>query len=261
MLESMFATAPAEARETYEREGFVVLRGLFDAAEIAHAADEAQVLMERCRPLISVRNLRCRWQTNVNNGACEFETFDPIIDLSAVCRSLALDPRLMGALADLYGEPACLFKDKLIYKPPGLTGYGLHQDWIAWPGFPRSFLTVLVPFDPVDAGNGATEVFPGYHKNGSLSEEDGQYHELPLDVIDESRGVVLTLEPGDVAIFGGFTPHRSAPNRSTRWRRQLYLSYNSLSDGGEQRDKHYAEFHVWLRKKYAEYGKADVYFE
>ena len=142
MLESMFATAPAEARETYEREGFVVLRGLFDAAEIAHAADEAQVLMERCRPLISVRNLRCRWQTNVNNGACEFETFDPIIDLSPACKALALDSRLLGALADLYGEPACLFKDKLIYKPPGLRGYDLHQDNISWPSFPRSFLTL-----------------------------------------------------------------------------------------------------------------------
>jgi hypothetical protein len=70
----------------------------------------------------------------------------------------------------------------------------------------------------------------------------------------------LTLAPGDVAIFGGFTPHRSAPNRSDRWRRQLYLSYNALSDGGDQHDKHYAEFHAWLRKRYAEHGKHDVYF-
>jgi hypothetical protein len=261
MFDSLIATPLREAREAYEREGFVVLRGLFGPEEIARAADEVLALMERCRPLISVRNLRCRWQTNVISGACELETFDPIIDLSPACRDLALDPKLLGALAVLYGERACLFKDKLIYKPPGLTGYGLHQDWIAWPGFPRSFLTVLVPFDAADAGNGATELFPGYHKAGSLSVEDGHYHELPLSTVDESRGVLMNLEPGDVGIFGGFTPHRSAPNRSTRWRRQLYLSYNKLSDGGEQRDKHYAEFHAWLRVKYAEYGKTDVYFE
>jgi len=261
MLESIIATLRCAARESYERDGFVVLRGLFDADEIARAAAESQELLERCKPLISVRNLRCRWQTNVATGACEFETFDPIIDLSPACRSLALDPRLLDALAELYGEPACLFKDKLIFKPPGLPGYNLHQDWIAWPGFPRSFLTVLVPFDAADAGNGATEVFPGYHKSGSLSQKDGDYHELPLDLVDASRGVLMVLEPGDVGIFGGFTPHRSAPNRSTRWRRQLYLSYNSLSDGGEQREKHYAEFHVWLRRKYAQYGKTDVYFE
>jgi hypothetical protein len=226
---------------------------------MAEASVEADALHQR-HDLIAVENLRCRWQPNVHTGACEFETFDPVIDLGPVCRRIALDGRLLAALAVLYGEEACLFKDKLIFKPSGLKGYGLHQDWIAWPGFPRSFLTVLVPFDRADADNGCTEVFPGYHKNGSLSPEDGQYHELPLEQIDEARGVNLELDPGDVAIFGGFTPHRSAPNRSDRWRRQLYLSYNKHSDGGHQREKHYEEFHRWLHVKYAEYGKTNLYF-
>jgi ectoine hydroxylase-related dioxygenase (phytanoyl-CoA dioxygenase family) len=254
--------APAtEPRLAYERDGYVVLPGLLPADAVACAAAEADELLERCRRQISVRNLRCRWQTNVETGECDFETFDPIIDLSPACRDLAHHSRLLAALADLYGEPASLFKDKLIYKPPGVKGYALHQDWIAWPGFPRSFLTVLVPLEPAGRDNGGTELFPGYHHGGPLSPEDGDYHELPVDLVDESRGVVPEMRPGDVAVFGGFTPHRSAPNRSGRWRRQLYLSYNKHSDGGEQRDKHYAEFHVWLRKKYAEYGKTDVYFE
>ena len=54
---------------------------------------------------------------------------------------------------------------------------------------------------------------------------------------------------------------RRNTNRSERWRRQLYLSYNAFSDGGHQRTNHYEEFHVWLRKKYAEYGKTETYFE
>jgi ectoine hydroxylase-related dioxygenase (phytanoyl-CoA dioxygenase family) len=247
-------------KDAYDRDGFVVLRGLFSSAEMAAAAAEANVLLRR-NDLISVRNLRCRWQTSVTSGECSFETFDPVIDLAPACRAIAEHPRLLAELADLYGEPACLFKDKLIYKPPGLPGYGLHQDWIAWPGFPRSFLTVVVPLDSTDAANGCTEVFPGYHTGGSLSQEDGQYHELPAGTVDETRCVPLALEPGDAAVFSGFTPHRSAPNCSERWRRQLFLSYNKLSDGGPQRDAHYAEFHQWLRKRYAEYGKTDVYFE
>jgi ectoine hydroxylase-related dioxygenase (phytanoyl-CoA dioxygenase family) len=261
MVETPIAAVAAPERHAYERDGYIVLRGLFSAGEIAEAAEEADELLDRYRRLISTQNLRCRWQTNVHTGACEFETFDPIIDLSYACRRIALDARLLGALADLYGEPACLFKDKLIYKPPGLTGYALHQDWIGWPGFPRSFLTVLVPFDAADRDNGATEVFPGYHHNGPLSPVDGDYHALPVDLVDPARGVLMNLQPGDVGIFGGFTPHRSAPNRSSRWRRQLYLSYNKLSDGGAQRERHYAEFQEWLRKKYAQYGKTDVYFE
>src|SRR5262249_44822675 len=147
----------------------------------------------------------------------------------------------------LYGEPACLFKDKLIYKPPGCPGYDLHQDWIAWPDFPRSFLTVLVPLDSATRENGCTIVYAGHHHQGPLSPTDGNYHPLAPGLVDESRAVPLELRPGDVAIFGGFVPHRSEANRSSGWRRQLYLSYNRAGDGGHQRDAHYAEFHRWLR--------------
>jgi hypothetical protein len=254
------APLAAALREDYEEQGFLILRGLFAPVELARAAAEAVALLRR-HDLISTRNLRCRWQPNVVTGECQFETFDPVTDIGPVCRELAHDVRLLSVLEALYGEEACLFKDKLIFKPPGVKGYGLHQDWIAWPGFPRSFLTVLIPIDAATVANGCTEVFPSYHRQGSLSPGDGQYHELSLDRIDESKGVPLELEPGDVAIFGGFTPHRSRSNHSGGWRRQLYLSYNKKSDGGEQREKHYEEFHRWLRVKYAEYNKTDVYFE
>jgi hypothetical protein len=245
--------------DRYLLDGYLVCRGLIPRHEIAEVSAEANRVFGR-RDLIDFRNIRCRWQNHFETGECRFDTFDPVIDLSDTIARIARDPRILDVVGALYGEQACLFKDKLIYKPPGATGYGLHQDYIGWPTFPRSFVTVLVPIDPSSDENGATEVFPGYHKEGCLSPEDGEYHELPLTVIDESRGVRLNLEPGDIAIFGGFTPHRSDPNKSNTWRRQLYLSYNATSDGGEQRDAHYREFHVWITKKYAEYGKTDTYF-
>jgi len=248
-------------RADYDRDGFVMVRGLYEPAEIAAAAAEADRLLVDHAHLKSTKNLRCRWQDNVLTGECTFETFDPVIDLGPICDQLAHHSRLLSLLATLYGEPACLFKDKLIYKPPGVKGYGLHQDWIGWDGFPRSFLTVLVPFDAADRDNGCTVVYPGYHTSGPLSEPDGHYHELPAETVDESKAVHLILAPGDVAVFGGFTPHRSDPNVSTGWRRQLYLSYNALSDGGYQRAKHYRDFHAWLKVKYAEYGKTGTYFK
>jgi hypothetical protein len=256
----MASTTPTHRRHYYEERGFVVVRKLFDPAAVSLALSDAVALLGR-HDLISKDNLRCRWQTNVRTDECQFETFDPIIDLSRACRALAEDAGLLDVLGDLYGEPAWLFKDKLIYKPPGCPGYALHQDWIGWPGFPRSFLTVLVPLEPASLANGCTVVYPGYHQGGSLSPEDGQYHPLPDGTVDESRAVPLELEPGDVAVFGGFTPHRSSPNLSDGWRRQLYLSYNKHSDGGDQREAHYDEFHRWLRKRYAEHGKHDIYFQ
>jgi 2-aminoethylphosphonate dioxygenase len=251
----------AGLREAYDRDGYVVLRGLFPRAALERAAAEAERLLSDYRHLMSVKNLRCRWQNNVFTGECTFETFDPVIDLSPVCRELAYAPPLLDALASVYGEPARLFKDKLIFKPPGVKGYGLHQDWIAWDGFPRSFLTVLIPIDPADRDNGCTVVYPGYHRGGPLTPPDGHYHELPDGTVDEAKAVPLVLAPGDVAVFGGFTPHRSDPNLSDRWRRQFYLSYNAHSDGGDQREAHYRQFRDWLRTKYAEYGKTDTYFE
>lgn len=188
-------------------------------------------------------------------GECRIDCFDPVIDIGPVCHCIARHERLLQLASDIYGEPAHLFKDKLIFKPPGAEGYALHQDYISWPEIPQSFLTAIVAIDSTEGENGATEVFPGYHTQGCLTPQDGDYHELPLDAVDESAGVLLELQPGDVALFGGFTPHRSAPNRSASWRRQLYLSFNAASDGGEQRDAHYRQFHSWLIEKYAQYGK------
>jgi hypothetical protein len=250
----------AAQREAYHDQGFLILRGILTSDELAALSAEADQLLGRT-DLIDTRNLRCRWQPGCGNaGECLFETFDPVIDLGPVCARIARHPRLLAALGDLFGEPACLFKDKLIFKPPGAKGYDLHQDYIAWPNFPRSFTTAAVAIDPCGLDNGCTVVYPGYHRRGCLSPEDGDYHPLTSETIDETTAVPLELQSGDVAVFGCFTPHRSAPNTSGGWRRLLYLSYNAASDGGDCREQHYREFLGWLRKKYAAYGKTNLYF-
>lgn len=254
-------TLTPEQVRNYHTQGYLIVPGVFQAEEMAALAAEAEVLLAERRDLICTDNLRCRWQKHVDTGECLFETFDPVTDLSPTVARLATDPRILDRLAPLYGEEGCLFKDKLIFKPPGAFGYDLHQDFIGWPGFPRSFVTVLVAIDAAERVNGCTEVFPGCHRRGYLSPEDGNYHPLPAEAVGDTRAVPLELKPGDLAIFGCFMPHRSAPNRSDGSRRQLYLSYNARSDGGPQRERHYREFHAWLRERYAEHGKMNVYFQ
>ncbi len=225
-------------RDQYHADGFLILRGVFTPAEARDLQDEATRLMSRT-DLMDSDNIRCRWQNHAETGECRFDCFDPVIDLSAVCERAARDARILEAVSALYWEQACLFKDKLIFKPPGALGYAMHHDYISWPTFPKSFVTVIVAIDPAGAESGATEVFPGYHQRGCLSPLDGMYH---------------------VAIFSGYTPHRSAANRSAQSRRLLYLSYNAMSDGGERRDRHYTEFKGWLQDRYAEYGKVNTFF-
>ena len=242
----------------YHRDGFITVPGVF-----AHEAQALQSEAERLMSLTALmdsNNIRCRWQDHAETGECRFDCFDPVIDLSPVCERIARSPLLSEMATQLYGEPAHLFKDKLIFKPPGAKGYQMHQDFISWEGFPESFLTAIVAIDPSDAASGATEVFPGYHQQGYLSPRDGMYHHLEEEKVDLTQGVTLDLQPGDVAFFSGFTPHRSGPNRSEHSRRLLYLSFNAARDGGDIRSAHYEFFHQWLQERYAEYGKTETYF-
>ena len=248
-----------EAVHEYTASGYGIVRGLLSPTEIATLQRAADEPLNRT-DLIHTDNLRCRWQQDCETDTCLFDAFDPVIDLSPTIAEIANDARIHELVAAIYGEPGHLFKDKLIFKPPGATGYAMHQDYIAWPTFPRSFLTVVVPLDRADLASGCIEVFPGHHNRGCLTPEDGEYHELPADAVDESTAVALTLAPGDVAFFSGFMPHRSAPNRSRASRRQLYLSYNTTSELGNYRTQHYTEFQNWLRIQYAKYGRTNVYY-
>lgn len=252
------ALRPEQVAEYHDR-GFIVLRNVFTPDEMAALSAEADAMMQR-KELIDTKNIRCRWSDHHETKECTFDCFDPVIDIGPVCRYFAYDERILAPLRAVYEDTAHLFKDKLIFKRPGLKGYALHQDYIGWPSFPESFITVIVAIDATGAENGATELFPGYHKGGCMTPKDGDYHQLPEDAVDASTGVLLELQPGDAAFFGGFVPHRSAANKTDTWRRQLYLSYNAGRDGGDQRDAHYREFHEWLVKKYAEYGKTGVSF-
>ncbi|MGH8456075.1 MAG: phytanoyl-CoA dioxygenase family protein [Stenotrophobium sp.] len=254
----MNALTPEQLRD-FQDKGYCAVPRAFSADDVAALDQEAQRLLVR-EDLIHSNNIRCRWADHVDTGECRFDSFDPVTDIAPECARIARDCRIKERLWQIYDNPACLIKDKLIFKPPGAPGYPLHQDYIGWADFPRSFLTVMLAIDRCDAQSGAVEVFAGYHKQGSLAPEDGQFHRLPAGTVEAARGEILTLEPGDIAIFDGFTPHRSGPNLSGAGRRLLYLSYNSAADDGDLRETHYQQFHAWLKERYAEHGKFRTYF-
>jgi hypothetical protein len=250
----------AENVERYGKDGFLILRGLFSPAEMAEIGAETTGLLER-KDLMDKQNLRVRWQYHYESGEPVFELFDPVVDIAPRCRALADDPRIHGALETLLGGPALLFTDKLIYKPAGAGGYPLHQDFIAWPGFPESFTTVVVAIDGASAANGHIEVFPGKHRTGCLAPRDGNFHILADEAVAGCEPVALDLAPGDVAVLGCFMPHRSGINRTGESRRHLLFSYNARSDGGEQRRAHYEAFHHYLRTIYGMMGMGDMFFK
>ena len=69
-------------------------------------------------------------------------------------RQILESDAILGPLASLLGDEPSLFKDKLILRPPGTEGYGLHQDYAyyGWTGVPADqILAVQIAIDDADA--------------------------------------------------------------------------------------------------------------
>jgi len=243
----------------YHKNGFIVLRRVFADGEVNSMQRECDRLLIEAAALVDTNNVRCRFMPHHETGDLLFEVFDPVNDLSRLFRGVCFNERLISVLEGIYGEPAELFKEKLIYKMPGAKGYDLHQDIPQnWPGWPRSFLTVLLAIDGSNRDNGCTEVYRGYH--GRFLSADPDKYMLPADCVCESRREFLELNPGDVAIFHGLTPHGSAANKSNGMRRAFYISYNARSDGGDQRQHHYAAFQEMLKQSKLQNSSGTPYF-
>jgi hypothetical protein len=224
------STLTEDQLASWQETGFLVFPGLFPAAEAAAWRDECARLL--ALPLVDLDNRRTRFR-RLAAGPPLCERFDPVVDVSPVFRSLADDPRLTGPVHALFREAPLLFKDKLIFKPPGMSGYQVHQDGSWWPGFPfQEMLSALIAIDSATRENGALEVFPGYHHAlhstpGEIRNLNGvEVHRLGL-----KAGILVEAKPGDVLLFHALTPHRSGQNSSDTWRRQLYLTYSPRSHG------------------------------
>ncbi|HVX11778.1 MAG TPA: phytanoyl-CoA dioxygenase family protein [Pirellulales bacterium] len=240
--------------------GYHIERGLFDRDEVAELQCEADRLLT-LTDLISRDNARCRWQPHYESGEMLFECFDPYFDISPFFAEFSQHPKLLEMVYKIYGEPGHVCHNQLIYKPPGSKGYDLHQDYIGWPIFPKSFHTVAIALDPSDEETGCIEAYAGCHQDGLLTPADNAFHHLSADRFVGKPCARLELEPGDAAVFGCLLPHVSGPNRSRdRWRRTLFYCFNAASDGGDMRLAYYEYYHQWKRDMAVEYGKPVLEF-
>ena len=144
----------------------------------------------------------------------------------------------------LMGEPAVLFKEKFNYKYPGGGGYSAHQDAPAY-DFGKSHITCAIAIDEATKANGCLYFAAGFHLQGILpTNEVGCIAETVAKDLDWEP---ILMQPGDAIYFSSFAPHKSAPNQSDRPRRNLYLTYNALSDG-DFREVYYSDKREALRK-------------
>jgi ectoine hydroxylase-related dioxygenase (phytanoyl-CoA dioxygenase family) len=223
MTRPLHRLSPRQA-DAYRRDGYLIVKGVFDAATIATMTAEC----DRLWATVSATrdNPRVQWRGRLEGGEVA-DRLDPVLDVSPPFDALAHDARLVEVAGDVLDGTAKVFKCKLITKRPGTLGYKMHQDYPYWEflGVPADdFVNVLVAFDRFDPASGATEVFTGLH-HGRIPPPPDAPHDTDESLVDASRGVLIELEPGDVALFHSMAPHRSAANLGAHDRRGLFLTY------------------------------------
>jgi ectoine hydroxylase-related dioxygenase (phytanoyl-CoA dioxygenase family) len=220
-----------KVKEEYWQKGYVVIKNLFSKDEVVKIIEECDRLASQ-PDLFSQEIPEAATRRDIN-GNISRDRLDPVLHLSPLFEKISNDKSLIELLEKIFDDEAILFKAKLIFKPAGTNGYGLHQDYAYYKhtGIPAdAMLSVQLAVDSADSENGALIVYPGLHKCTLPSPKDS-----PRDVDSSAvSGViqeVIDTSPGDVLIFHSLTPHLSGVNFSQRPRRTLYLTYNVKSYG------------------------------
>lgn len=224
-----------EQRETYLRDGMVILRGFFDPVWIRAAAREYEQAFEQAqegdgpgeRPVVVF------W-THVEGGRKRLVPLDnlPVLLDMALCR------RVPGVIGDLVpGESIRLLETVVFDKPPG-RGRVMrwHQDVSYFPLEPNNQVAVWIPFDVVRRSNGAVLYALGSHRSppmGSVNLHTGDpsvgdtRDVIPGDPTTHGYQIVAAeVDPGDMIIHDGRVWHMSGDNHTaTMTRRAATLRY------------------------------------
>jgi hypothetical protein len=227
---------PAALIENFQRDGFVVVPGLFDEEEMGRISawtDELQGLPEepgRCMMYFEPSLLR--------PGERVLQRIENFRPFHAGFAALCDGDKLCGTVARLFGEPAVLFKDKINFKLPGGDGFKPHQDQQAgWSAYADLFITAMISLDPTTADNGCLELCAGQHTRGLLG---GEWTPLTDDDMRRLGARPVPTRSGDAVFFDSYTPHASGPNLTAERRRVLYITYNRRS-AGDHRVRYYAD--------------------
>ncbi len=231
-------TLPPDARQTLEREGWLLVPQLIGPAKVKALVKAAEALEESARTLMrdtvvqgvgfEVQSASGRkGEPAVTPGALRKITFPskskrPFIELRT-------DAGLFAVLEQLgLREPHC-HVDQVNFKLPRMgTPFPFHQDAFFVVGKTQGRierhggLNLVIALDPADAENGGFEVLGRTHL--------GPLIDFPYDpgstnegIFDERHRTLVPMEPGDAVLFHPLLAHGSGSNRSDRPRRLVTM--------------------------------------
>jgi ectoine hydroxylase-related dioxygenase (phytanoyl-CoA dioxygenase family) len=219
-----------EQFSAYERDGFVIVRQLFDAEEIGllRAAIETDPqLRESLYNRTDAEGKHTRMATWNHPG-------DSVYGLAARSR------RVVDTMEQLIGGEVYHYHSKLTAKEPYEGGaWEWHQDYGYWYHngcmFP-DMASVMTALDVANRDNGCLQVLRGSHRAGRVNHgvlPGEQVGADPLRVeqmLSRMERVYVEMEPGDAVFFHSNTMHRSDQNRSPNRRWTVIHCYNAASN-------------------------------
>lgn len=212
----------AEQVRAFDTDGYVVVRDVFTAGEIAAVRAVVDGFEAEAEAA-----LRGRDDDRLFIAEAGAITFAPhLVTRSPALAAFARHPALAAVTADLVGPDVDLYWDQAVYKKPEKPRrFPWHQD----NGYafvePQQYLTCWVPLTDARLENGCPQVAPGLHRRGTLAH---RYVEpLGYECFAEPPGDVAVAEAavGDVVVFSSLTPHLTGPNLTDRVRKAYILQY------------------------------------
>jgi len=224
-----FALSEAELAG-WERDGYVVARGMFGAEEVERLREKFDRLAASGEPVPGYWNP-------------DFDSTDPLKRYPRVmhphrwdleCRAKMLKPEVGVALEQLMGEAPVACQLMYFYKAPGSPGQALHQDNFYLAVAPETCVSAWTAIDAARPENGGLYVVPGTHRSEiqcPTQEELEKTRRTNLaEVPDGKKAVPVALDPGDTLFFNGSVIHGSGRNRTAdRWRRSFICHYMPIS--------------------------------
>ncbi|HUW75812.1 MAG TPA: ectoine hydroxylase [Gallionella sp.] len=228
----------------YEREGYLVLRDVFNGAEVQCFKDE----LERMR---KDAGLGGSDEVIAEPGSGDIRSIFRVHSISPVFKRLAADVRLAGIAQGLLDDEVYIHQSRLNYKP-GFRGkeFYWHSDFETWhveDGMPAMrALSMSITLTENTGHNGPLMLMPGSHKSYAVctgetpanhfkaslkKQEYGVPEDDLLAQLAGRNGIVSAVaKPGSVIIFDCNTMHGSNSNITPDPRSNVFFVYNAISN-------------------------------
>jgi len=210
----------------YREDGFALVRGMFDAAEIE--------LLRRSAKHDKALDDHSYGKADNEGGVVRLSLWNHpgngIYGMFARCRSL------VDSAEALLGGEVYHYHSKMIMKEPKVGGaWAWHQDYGYWyqNGVLFPLLTsASIAVDRATRENGCLQVLKGSHLAGRVDhvltgEQAGADLERVNELAKRLELVYVEMEPGDVIFFDANLLHRSDQNRSEHPRWSMICCYNA----------------------------------